>query len=162
MRSAPTLLLCGLLAACAGKAQSSGNDTATTGASGAAGAPADCLELACLNGATFVYRPTRKWKNPGGPPSEELAEADYEPEDGQTLGVSFSGDAAGVTLSGGETVQGQRDLQHTDRAWFNLEAFAGGRFVVMAGDVAFQAEHTLYGSGVPITSSTRGSLEPAP
>jgi hypothetical protein len=36
--------------------------------------------------------------------------------------------------------------------------FAGGRFVVWSSDGGFEAEYTVYGSGVPIISSERGPL----
>ena len=36
--------------------------------------------------------------------------------------------------------------------------FAGGRFIVWIADDHFEAELTVYGSGVPIVTSERGRL----
>lgn len=80
---------------------------------------------------------------------------------GQPIAVTFSDDAMAIQLqpSVGATVLGQRSPAHTDRAWYELELFAGGRFVVQLADGQFVAEHTIYGSGKPIVSSTRGTLK---
>lgn len=41
---------------------------------------------------------------------------------------------------------------------YDLDAFAGGRFLIWTLGSGLQAELTLYGSGVPIVSSERGEL----
>jgi hypothetical protein len=64
--------------------------------------------------------------------------------------------------AGGATVHGARNPAHADRAWYELELFAGGRFVVQLAGDQFVAEHTIYGSGSPILSSTRGTLNEPP
>ena len=92
----------------------------------------------------------------------ELQEADYTPLQGPTWRAKFSIDALGVDLTptaGGDTVHGTRDTKRADSAWFGLELFAGGRFVVQASSRELRAEYTIYGSGSPIISSTRGSLQ---
>ncbi|MEO7036493.1 MAG: hypothetical protein ABI548_21290 [Polyangiaceae bacterium] len=135
------------------------------GASGAAGQPAssDCVELSCLAGAEFIYQPTRQWQSSGAvQDSNSLSEADYTPRLADALSLKFSSDATQLEITptaGGQAVLGTRDAQRSDRAWYNLKLFAGGRFVVQANGGAFQAEHTIYGSGAPILSSTRGALE---
>jgi hypothetical protein len=119
--------------------------------------------------AELIYQPTREWQRPAQPlgPSDEaaLSEADYRPLLGPTLALKFSSDALQVELTptaGGDTVRGTSDPQQTDRAWYRLELFAGGRFVVQAAASELQAEFTVYGSGNPIVSSTRGVLQAAP
>ena len=42
--------------------------------------------------------------------------------------------------------------------WLQDGTFAGGQFVVLPGGMSLQAELTIFGSGVPITASERGSL----
>lgn len=42
--------------------------------------------------------------------------------------------------------------------WLQEGTFAGGQFVLLRGDRRLEAELTMFGSGVPITSSERGSL----
>lgn len=42
--------------------------------------------------------------------------------------------------------------------WLQEGTFAGGQFVLLRGDRGLEAELTMFGSGVPITSSQRGSL----
>ncbi len=134
---------------------------------GAGGQATSCVGLDCLAGAHLVYQPTRIWHAPAGPiNSSELAEADYSALQGQPIALTFSDDGLHLQLqptAGGATVLGERDSLHTDRAWYELELFAGGRFVVqLAADGQFEAEHTVYGSGSPIISSTRGVLKDSP
>ena len=42
--------------------------------------------------------------------------------------------------------------------WLQDGTFAGGQFVVLPGGMSLQAELTIFGSGVPVTASERGSL----
>ena len=42
--------------------------------------------------------------------------------------------------------------------WLQEGTFAGGQFVLRKGEKGLEAELTMFGSGVPITSSERGSL----
>ncbi|HET7545892.1 MAG TPA: hypothetical protein VFK05_38755 [Polyangiaceae bacterium] len=134
------------------------------GDAGAAGQDSSCTSLDCLAGAKLVYWPDREWQRSStSQPGFELSEADYTPKMGSAWDVKFSSDARQVVLTpraGGDPVQGERDPQRTDRAWFDLALFAGGRFVVQVGPPWFQAEYTAYGSGQPIVSSTRGALTP--
>ncbi len=161
-------------AACGGSARSGAK--ATGGAFGApkvapsaGGEPGarSCVGLDCLAGAELTYEPTQTWHAPPGrfDAAGELAEADYTPMPGATIALKFSDDATQLQLTptaGGATVTGTRNLARTDRAWYELQLFAGGRFVVQVGANQFTAEHTIYGSGRPILSSTRGVLKDLP
>jgi len=83
---------------------------------------------------------------------------------GQPIALTVSDDATAIQLeptAGGATVLGGRNTAYTNRAWYDLELFAGGRFVVQVADGELVAEHTIYGSGSPIVSSTRGTLKNA-
>ena len=42
--------------------------------------------------------------------------------------------------------------------WLQEGTFAGGQFVQRKGEKGLEAELTMFGSGVPITASERGSL----
>lgn len=101
-------------------------------------------------------------------PSDELSEEDYLPfERGPRLTVTMSDGGSRVSIAGemGEAIRsfaGTRKSATADRVIYDLDAFAGGRFVVWRQDDGLQAELTLYGSGVPVIASYRGSLEPAP
>ena len=139
-------------------------EAGAAGAAGAAGQPSSCVGLECLAGAELIYVPDRAWQRPAGAVTMngELAEADYQRLLGPTFRAKFSSDAQSLDLTptaGGDTVHGTRDTTRTDRAWFELVLFAGGRFVVQASANELQAEYTAYGSGMPIVSSTRGLLE---
>jgi hypothetical protein len=124
-----------------------------------------CLALSCLGNRTFVYEPNRNWKNPGNASGKgELNEADYKPFVGESLIVEISSDSNLVTLTpvaGGTAEVGARDTNIATAAWYELGGFAGGRFIIQPGKSALQGEHTQYGSGVPIVSSTRGELHDA-
>jgi hypothetical protein len=137
------------------------------GSAGAAGQRSECSALDCLAGAHFTYQPTRTWHAPVGSvvPTSELSETDYTPLLGEPIALTFSDDASAVELipsAGGTTVHGSRNPTRTDRAWYDLDLFAGGRFVVSLAEGQFLAEYTIYGSGRPIVSSTRGTLSPSP
>jgi hypothetical protein len=95
---------------------------------------------------------------------QELAEKDYSPLVADAIPISFAPGAASLQIMpvNGTIVRGKRDPNRTDAAWFDLDGFAGGRFVVKANGAELDAEYTLYGSGRPILSSTRGTIEPQP
>jgi hypothetical protein len=117
-----------------------------------------------LSGAELLYVPDRAWQRPATPVSiwTELSESDYEPQALPPWVAHFSSDAQMLTLTptaGGPIAYGTRDPKHEDEAWFELVLFAGGRFVVQASGNELHAELTVYGSGMPVTSSTRGLLE---
>jgi len=129
---------------------------------------ADCADFSCLAGAGLVYYQTAEWYEPaGGVPGmgdEIVLDArNYVKRMGlPALALHFSGDAAQVEMTQmptGDTTRGTRDLTHTDVAWYTLEAFAGGRFVVTLDAGRLHGEYTLYGSGRPVIFSTVGYIE---
>ncbi len=88
----------------------------------------------------------------------------YLPTDGPTYRVSFSSDGSTVTISGtpDPTVTGTRTDAAADpntvQYFLNDGTFAGGRFAVWIEGETFKAEYSLYGSGLPVLKSERGSL----
>ncbi|NJL28936.1 MAG: hypothetical protein HC897_14125 [Thermoanaerobaculia bacterium] len=63
-----------------------------------------------------------------------------------------------------EGIRGRRVGEPAAAAVFDLDegTFAGGRFVVWGGPAGLEAELTVFGSGVPILSSERGTLRLTP
>lgn len=93
-------------------------------------------------------------------PMDDLQESDYIKinEDIQ-YDVVFSEDGQTVTIEPG-SISGQETNDGSESIKFNLDVFAGGRFVVWINNGSFEAELTIYGSGVPIVKSERGYLSP--
>jgi hypothetical protein len=161
---APTAGAGGVAGSTAGDGGASASG-ANGGEAEAGGQPSSsCVGLDCLAGAELVYWPDREWQRGSAPGAAgELPEAEYQPKMGLAWDVKVSSDARQIVLTpraGGDEVHGVRDVQHTDQAWFELALAIGGRFLVNGALPAFQAEYTAYGSGVPIVSSTRGTLAP--
>jgi hypothetical protein len=150
-RSALALAL--VTGACASKAADStdsGRDTAT---------PAS---LASLVDGAWRFEADRAWHGSVTVPSDSLAESDYQPMTPTTVyGVVLSN--AGTTVSVGTTpYAGTETATSSELVTFDLSTgtFAGGRFLVWPAQPDLQAELTIYGSGVPIVSSERGTLTP--
>lgn len=95
-------------------------------------------------------------------PADTLDESDYDPRPDTTYAVVLSENATRIAirrLSGPQgEFTGSRSGRTSSRITFQVEQWAGGRFVVWPGERTLQGELTLYGSGVPIISSERGRL----
>jgi len=152
-----------------GGSGSTGGSTVVAGAPPAAGQPGAggqpeeaCSGLACLDGAELLYHPNRNWQGTSsGAPGQELTEKDYAPLVGDPIPIFFAPGALELQMMPvkGTVVYGKRDPKRTDVAWFELDGGAGGRFVVKAQDDELDAEYTVYGSGRPVISSTRGTVD---
>jgi hypothetical protein len=96
-----------------------------------------------------------------------LPESDYHAiENGPAYTVVFSNGGAKISVTaklGSEdfAAQGKRKSTDDGRLWYEMDSFAGGRFVVWSTASGLQAEETTYGSGVPIVHSFRGKLTKA-
>ena len=93
-------------------------------------------------------------------PTDNLQESDYkETTEGTQYNVTFSKDGEMVTIEPG-SIRGQRTNKDDESKFYELDegVFAGGRFVVWINNDSFEAELTIYGSGVPIIKSERGYL----
>ena len=93
-------------------------------------------------------------------PSDQLKENDYvEINHGSEYEVSFSEDWKTISIMddsiSGTIMEGSEEYKKYD---LDKGLFAGGRFVVWITDGQFEAEYTIYGSGVPIIRSERGYL----
>ena len=139
-------------------------------AAGAFTLEADCL---CGSGAagfgdgSWQMKVDRRWNHAptsGQFPLDLLDEKDYEPvEDGPTYRVVVSDGWRHVSV-GSEPLLGESQPDTDGSLWYDLSegTFAGGRFRIWTTPNGLQAERTLYGSGVPIVISERGSLTPIP
>lgn len=115
-----------------------------------------------LVGHSFVLQVDRAVKAPFMKgPLVELAETDYTVSvSGKSYSVTFSSDGKFVTLEPG-SILGERGQTATGTlGFYNLTGgvFAGGRVVIRKVQEKLEGELTIYGSGVPIVLSERGSL----
>jgi hypothetical protein len=95
---------------------------------------------------------------------DEGAPVQYQPvADGVVYAVTLSDRGTRVSITGAHgPFVGARSTVSEHRIIFKLTEWAGGRFVVRPGDPNLRAELTLFGSGVPVTSSDRGRLISSP
>jgi hypothetical protein len=124
------------------------------------------LALAACHSATtqYVMRVDRTYDRSVQPetPAAELGADRYRAEtpadrwevalDGPKVTLS----AIGEHPSSVKRLEGKETSNAGGERRFDLDGFAGGRFVLKGDD----AELTMFGSGVPIVSSERGKLVP--
>ena len=114
-----------------------------------------------LSGNDFILEVNRISDQPNVQfPSVQLEENDYEEiNHGSEYEVSFSVDMQTISIMQdsifGKIMEGTEEYRKYD---LDKGLFAGGRFVVWITDSKFEAEYTIYGSGVPIIRSERGYL----
>ncbi|MBN1597537.1 MAG: hypothetical protein JW894_04545 [Bacteroidales bacterium] len=95
-------------------------------------------------------------------PMDELDETDYTSFSGEkNYSVHFTDNGQSVTIEPG-SIGGEKIVAESEILSYDLTEglFAGGRFVVWTENGNFEAELTIYGSGIPIISSERGKLLP--
>lgn len=121
-------------------------------------------DFTALNGNIYLLTVNKIAKQPKvSSPMDELKESDYNvTTEGKVYAVSFGVNGSQVTLEPG-TIRGEKttSIDKTIR-YYNLTSgvFAGGRFEVRSKSSGMEGELTIYGSGLPIISSERGSLLP--
>jgi hypothetical protein len=88
-----------------------------------------------------------------------LDEEDYQSTPPRDYAVNVSEKGSRVSI-GEEPLLGELTAETAGSLTYDLShgTFAGGRFVVWAEAQGLQAELTLYGSGVPVAQSERGTL----
>lgn len=123
---------------------------------------ASLLNPLCGNELTLVVN--RISEHPDIPmPFDRLDESDYAAvENAAAYQVSFSEDMKTVSIMP-DSVSGIL-VENTEGCLsYDLDngLFAGGRFLLWINDDRFEGEYTIYGSGVPIISSERGTLVPS-
>jgi hypothetical protein len=95
-----------------------------------------------------------------GVPTDPLSEADFAPVDGGArYRLVVSEDAARIEVVESQMVA-QLEQATAEQLIYGLVdgAFAGGRIMVWREPSGIQAELTIYGSGVPVVRSERGSV----
>jgi hypothetical protein len=130
---------------------------------------ADCLCGAIttdFSDGEWQLKIDRRWNRENAQfPTDPLDEKDYDPvSDGPTYSVSISDGWNRVTVGDGDTpvnpFMGELKAGKSGTLDYDLSTgpFGGGRFVVWIAESSLQAEITIYGSGIPIISSERGTL----
>ena len=119
-------------------------------------------EFSLLDGNEFVMKVDRISEMPDVQfPMDDLQKKDYrETNEGTIYNVNFSDDGQMVTIEPG-SIRGEKSMDGDKSKFYELDEgeFAGGRFIVWQSNDSFEAELTVYGSGVPIVKSERGYLE---
>ena len=120
------------------------------------------IDFSMLNGRTFILEVNRISLGPAVQfPADSLKESDYTTANESIQHeVAFSEDGQTVTIKPGP-VTGVKIKDNSVCKYFELSdgLFAGGRFLIWVNDNEFEAEYTVYGSGVPIIRSERGKLK---
>ena len=115
-----------------------------------------------LGGNDFILEVNRISEHPNVQfPSDQLDENDYrEIDHGSEYEVSFSENIQAIWIMN-DSISGTiiEDTEEYKKYDLNKGLFAGGRFVVWINEGRFEAEYTVYGSGVPIIRSERGYLQ---
>jgi hypothetical protein len=118
-------------------------------------------EFSLLDGNEFVMEVNRISEKPDVQfPMDDLQESDYqETNEGAVYNVSLSEDGQMVIIEP-DSIRGEKTMDGDKSKLYELEegVFAGGRFIVWISNDSFEAELTIYGSGVPIVKSERGYL----
>ncbi len=94
-------------------------------------------------------------------PGDSLTESYYTFTDEDTrYEVTISREGTIILINPGSII-GEKSNDGSESKRYNLVGglFAGGRFIIWKDDQGFEAEYTIYGSGVPIIRSERGDLE---
>lgn len=113
--------------------------------------------------ALAVDRALRNGVSASGLPSTPLSEADFAPVAGGPVYHLAVSQRAGRIEVVEPRMVGRLEQATSERLTYGLVegTFAGGRIVVWREQVGLQAELTIYGSGVPVVRSERGSLREA-
>ena len=122
-------------------------------------------EFSQLNGNSYILSVNRISDHPDVQfPFEELHEDNYvESTQDVQYEINFSDDIQTITIVSDVLISGEIETDDEILKNYSLTngLFAGGRFNVWIVDKHFEAEFTVYGSGVPIIKSERGVLEPS-
>ena len=121
------------------------------------------LQFTRLGGGNFILNVNRIVTHPDVQfPHEKLQDIDYQKTtENSHYKVRFSENSETIIILP-DSISGRFEKEDNEFKQYVLEKglFAGGRFIVWIIDNKFEAEFTIYGSGVPIIQSERGYLEP--
>lgn len=123
---------------------------------------AEKADFSMLNGGSFILKVNRVSIGPDVQfPRDSLKESDYTGNDENIQHkLIFSDDGTEVSIEPGP-VKGVKIKDNGVCKFYELTdgLFAGGRLLIWIDNDEFEAEFTVYGSGVPIIRSERGKLE---
>ena len=115
-----------------------------------------------LYGSNFLFQVNRRADHPAVQfPFEELQETDYMiSNDGSQYELKFSENIESIIILP-DSISGtlEKDINKLKQYALKEGLFAGGRFIIWIANNRFEAEYTIYGSGIPIIQSERGYLE---
>lgn len=121
-------------------------------------------DFSALNGNVYLLTVDRVALQPKvSSPMDELKESDYLPTTvGNVYAVTFGVDGSQIRVEPG-AIRGEKTTS-ADKTirYYTLTSgvMAGGRFEVRSKAAGLEGELTIYGSGLPVISSERGSLLP--
>lgn len=120
------------------------------------------LDFQSLNGGNFEFEVDRAIETPATTQflKGDILESNYEELNEVVIyDVTFSEDGQTVVIEPG-SIYGQMTNDSVESIYYELgeETFAGGQFIVWINDNEFEAELTIFGSGIPIVKSERGHL----
>ena len=119
-------------------------------------------DFSMLNEGCFILKVSRISTGPDVQfPHDSLTESDYTAiSEVIQHEVTFTADGKSVSISPGP-VAGFKEKDNDVCKFYEITdgLFAGGRFLIWIYNDEFEAEFTVYGSGVPIIRSERGILE---
>ena len=122
----------------------------------------DTIDFSSLNGGDYLLKVDRVSQAPNVQfPRDSLFESYYTVtnEDIQHE-VTFSEDGQIVSIKPGPVSGGKTNDGKVSKFYeLGDGLFAGGRFIIWINNKNFEAEYTIYGSGIPIIKSERGKLE---
>ena len=119
-------------------------------------------DFSLLTGREYILKTDRVSLAPEAQfPADGLVESNYtaSDEDIRNL-VTFPDDGKSVSILPGP-VTGELKNDDKTSKYYELDSdpAAGGRFIIWMDDKDFEAELTVYGSGIPIIRSERGKLD---
>jgi hypothetical protein len=122
----------------------------------------DTIDFSSLNGGNYILKVDRVSQAPNVQFSRDSLDETYYNttiEDIQHE-VTFSENGQMVSIKPGP-VSGEKTNDGKVSKFYELGdgLFAGGRFIIWIINENFEAEYTIYGSGIPIIKSERGKLE---
>jgi hypothetical protein len=118
-------------------------------------------EFSKLKGNKFIFTVDRVASRPDVQyPLDSLVETNYIPADKVVeYQISFSDDAKTAIID--SSFMGIKVIDGEKSKFYQITQglYAGGRFIIWVDNKEFQAEFTVYGSGIPILKSERGKLQ---
>lgn len=122
----------------------------------------DTTDYSLLYGDTYILKIDKVSNLPDVQfPGDNLQDIDYQSTDEDIrYTITFSEKGQRINIEPA-SVGGEKIITNEEKLYYELDEglFAGGRFIIWISNDEFNAEYTIYGSGVPIVKSERGVLK---